>query len=103
MEEETLRSGTKAHVRGGDGLILFDLMTHTKGGNSGVGDFGHKGIATFVRDQRCNMICSSLELDTNYPLKIERASAKINNRSSTEDNNDDDKSEENELDDSRSS
>ncbi|KAJ6592109.1 kinase-like domain-containing protein [Mycena vulgaris] len=49
-------------VRGGDGLIQFDLMTHTKGGNSGVGDFGDKGIATFVRDHKCNMICSRLEL-----------------------------------------
>ncbi|KAJ6543777.1 kinase-like domain-containing protein [Mycena vulgaris] len=95
--------GTQARVRGGDGLILFDLMTHTKGGNSGVSDFGNKGIATFVRDHECNMICSSLDLDTNYPLETEQTSAKINSRSSTEDKNDDDEFEEDELDDSGSS
>ncbi|KAJ6523963.1 hypothetical protein DFH09DRAFT_1096332 [Mycena vulgaris] len=103
IEEIPRSGGTETQVHGGYGLVLFDLMTHTKGcsllsveiyqsipRNSGVGDFGNKGIATFV-----------LELDTNYPLKTERASVKINNGSSTEDNNDDDKSEEDELDDSR--
>ncbi|KAJ7875110.1 kinase-like domain-containing protein, partial [Mycena olivaceomarginata] len=40
--------GTPAPVRGVDGLILFDVMTHTVEGNSGVDDFGKRGIRTFM-------------------------------------------------------
>ncbi|KAJ7099173.1 kinase-like domain-containing protein, partial [Mycena epipterygia] len=47
-------------VRGGDGLVLFDLMTHTRKGDSGVGDFGTKGMETFMNDHECNSVCSNL-------------------------------------------
>ncbi|KAJ7327592.1 kinase-like domain-containing protein [Mycena albidolilacea] len=60
--------GTPCLVRNNDGLILFDLMTHTADGDSGVGDFGREGIETFVHDHNCTDLCRSLSLDTSYPL-----------------------------------
>ncbi|KAJ7767046.1 kinase-like domain-containing protein [Mycena maculata] len=61
--------GTPAPVRGVDGLILFDVMTHTVEGNSGVGDFGKRGIRTFMHDHQCNVICTELGLSIHYPLQ----------------------------------
>ncbi|KAJ7800434.1 kinase-like domain-containing protein, partial [Mycena olivaceomarginata] len=52
--------GTPCLVRYNDGLVLFDLMTHTEDGDSGVGDFGRKGIETFVNDHMCTDLCRSL-------------------------------------------
>ncbi|KAK7041172.1 kinase-like domain-containing protein, partial [Favolaschia claudopus] len=52
--------GTPTRVRGGDGVVLFDLMTHKEEGDSGVGDFGQDGINTFVQDHECNTVCSAL-------------------------------------------
>ncbi|KAJ7926924.1 kinase-like domain-containing protein, partial [Mycena leptocephala] len=60
--------GTPCLVRNNDGLVLFDLMTHTADGDSGVGDFGREGIETFVHDHNCTDLCRSLSLDTSYPL-----------------------------------
>ncbi|KAJ7839820.1 kinase-like domain-containing protein, partial [Mycena olivaceomarginata] len=54
--------GTPCLVRNHEGLILFDLMTHTKEGDSGVGDFGHKGIQTFINNHNCTDLCHSLSL-----------------------------------------
>ncbi|KAK7012365.1 kinase-like domain-containing protein, partial [Favolaschia claudopus] len=49
--------GTPAFVGRKDGLVLFDPMTHTVGGNirenSGIGDFGLEGINSFLRDHSC--------------------------------------------------
>ncbi|KAJ3562109.1 hypothetical protein NP233_g9780 [Leucocoprinus birnbaumii] len=42
--------GSPAVINGCDGVVLFDLMTHTSTGNSGVGDFGIRGIKSFIRD-----------------------------------------------------
>ncbi|KAJ7092241.1 kinase-like domain-containing protein [Mycena epipterygia] len=56
---------------GKDGLVLFDLMTHTRAGDSGVGDFGEEGIETFVKDHKCNEICHGLVLHEAYPLVME--------------------------------
>ncbi|KAJ7203506.1 kinase-like domain-containing protein [Mycena pura] len=61
--------GSPAQVRGGDGLVLFDLMAHTQNGDCGIGDFGKQGIESFTRDHQCNSICSALGFDTQYPLK----------------------------------
>ncbi|KAJ7434452.1 hypothetical protein B0H11DRAFT_1938660 [Mycena galericulata] len=55
---------------GKDGLVLFDLMTHTLDGDSGVGDFGIEGIKTFTKDHECNEICRGLALHESYPLVI---------------------------------
>ncbi|KAJ7264716.1 kinase-like domain-containing protein, partial [Mycena rebaudengoi] len=63
--------GTPSRVRGCDGLVLFDLMTHTLPGSCGVGDFGKEGINTFIQDHKCNAVCFGLQLDTIYPLKIQ--------------------------------
>lgn len=38
--------------------------------DSGVGDFGKEGIATFLRDHRCNNICKLLRLHTDVPLNM---------------------------------
>ncbi|KII92855.1 hypothetical protein PLICRDRAFT_155721 [Plicaturopsis crispa FD-325 SS-3] len=62
--------GTPHRVRGKDGLILFDLMTHTLEGESGVGDFGREGISTFFRDHSCNSICREMRLDSEMPLRF---------------------------------
>ncbi|KAJ7291849.1 hypothetical protein C8J57DRAFT_1212274 [Mycena rebaudengoi] len=51
--------GTPSHVSGKDVMILFDPMTHTKTGNSGIGDFGAEGIQTFLRDHKCRELCQS--------------------------------------------
>ncbi|KIJ36286.1 hypothetical protein M422DRAFT_261432 [Sphaerobolus stellatus SS14] len=42
-------------------LILFDTMTHTKTGDSGIGDQGFKGIQEFKSQHRCNSICKELK------------------------------------------
>ncbi|KJA20506.1 hypothetical protein HYPSUDRAFT_1090968 [Hypholoma sublateritium FD-334 SS-4] len=60
--------GSLAHVKGRDGLVLFDVMTHTIEGNSGVGDFGKAGIKSFVDQHVCNDVCLALALDKTMPL-----------------------------------
>ncbi|TDL15501.1 kinase-like protein [Rickenella mellea] len=42
------------------GEFLFDIMTHTKSGLSGVGDHGKTGITAFVRQHVCQDICKNL-------------------------------------------
>ncbi|KAJ7239469.1 kinase-like domain-containing protein [Mycena rebaudengoi] len=45
------------------GIIIFDLMTHTPDGDSGVGDFGVKGIEKWRQQHDCNAFCKNLELE----------------------------------------
>ncbi|KAH9943743.1 kinase-like domain-containing protein [Amylocystis lapponica] len=47
------------------GYILFDTMTHTLDGSSGVGDCGQEGIDTFKAQHVCQDICNTLQL--NHP------------------------------------
>ncbi|KAK7007244.1 hypothetical protein R3P38DRAFT_2432505, partial [Favolaschia claudopus] len=54
---------TPALVRRKDGFVLFDPMTHTVGGNSGIGDFGLEGINSFIQDHSCGDVCNRLALD----------------------------------------
>lgn len=61
--------GTPTNINGRDGLVLFDPMTHTLNGNSGIGDFGLEGINAFIRDHQCSEICKCLHLDENVPLR----------------------------------
>ncbi|KAJ7911766.1 kinase-like domain-containing protein [Mycena leptocephala] len=63
--------GTPCLVRNNDGLILFDLMTHTKDGDSGIGDFGEKGIKSFIDDHQCTDLCRALTLESSYPLVMQ--------------------------------
>ncbi|KAK7037012.1 kinase-like domain-containing protein [Favolaschia claudopus] len=47
----------------GDGLnVLFDMMTHTSNGASGVGDHGQEGIDTFVQSHECVDRCDGFGL-----------------------------------------
>ncbi|KAJ7087588.1 kinase-like domain-containing protein [Mycena belliarum] len=62
--------GTPSRVKGKDGLVLFDLMTHTTSGESGVGDFGKAGMRTFLDGHKCTKICRGLAIDSEYPLVL---------------------------------
>ncbi|KAJ7676231.1 kinase-like domain-containing protein, partial [Mycena olivaceomarginata] len=62
--------GTPTPVRGNDGLVLFDPMTHTIAGGSGLGDFGIDGIETFINTHECNRLCIELRFDQSYPLQL---------------------------------
>ncbi|KAJ6473885.1 kinase-like domain-containing protein, partial [Mycena sanguinolenta] len=62
--------GTPALVGHKDGMILFDPMSHTKTGDSGIGDFGIQGIKSFFRDHICGDICLRLHLEKSAPLKL---------------------------------
>ncbi|KAF6743840.1 kinase-like domain-containing protein [Ephemerocybe angulata] len=55
--------GTPGRVNNGDGLILFDLMTHTISGDSGVGDCGKEEIKQFLAQHECKDVCERLGLD----------------------------------------
>ncbi|KAJ7755610.1 kinase-like domain-containing protein, partial [Mycena maculata] len=44
------------------GIIIFDMMTHTPAGDSGVGDHGPKGIEKWCDQHDCNVFCKMLEL-----------------------------------------
>ncbi|KAF5320648.1 hypothetical protein D9611_013717 [Ephemerocybe angulata] len=54
---------TPGRVNNGDGLILFDLMTHTISGESGVGDGGKEEIKQFLVQHECKDVCERLGLD----------------------------------------
>ncbi|KAI1781872.1 kinase-like domain-containing protein [Ganoderma leucocontextum] len=47
----------------GYGRVLFDPMTHSLSGNTGVGDHGLEGLGTFIDDHQCTSICSQLDLE----------------------------------------
>ncbi|KAJ6566786.1 hypothetical protein B0H19DRAFT_1257971 [Mycena capillaripes] len=53
---------TKARIGNRVSQVLFDLTTHTSSGDSGVGDHGQDGIATFVEQHVCTSRCESLGL-----------------------------------------
>ncbi|KIK79382.1 hypothetical protein PAXRUDRAFT_161426 [Paxillus rubicundulus Ve08.2h10] len=54
--------GSPMTVNGGDGVILFDVMTHSPEGDSRIGDHGKEGIATFIQQHKCDYICTGLGL-----------------------------------------
>ncbi|KAJ6484712.1 kinase-like domain-containing protein [Mycena sanguinolenta] len=45
------------------GIIIFDMMTHTPDGDSGVGDHGGKGIEKWRDQHDCNVFCKNLDLE----------------------------------------
>ncbi|KAI0739842.1 kinase-like domain-containing protein, partial [Daedaleopsis nitida] len=47
----------------GDGHVLFDPMTHTISGESGVGDHGVDGLRRFIREHKCSVLCSQMDLE----------------------------------------
>ncbi|KAH9920493.1 hypothetical protein B0H21DRAFT_845002 [Amylocystis lapponica] len=52
-----------------NGNVLFDVMTHTPEGNSGVGDHASEGIKAFEQQHICQDICRVLKLDVELPIK----------------------------------
>ncbi|KAJ7156780.1 kinase-like domain-containing protein, partial [Mycena filopes] len=44
------------------GILIFDMMTHTPEGESGVGDYGGKGIEKWRAQHDCNAFCKGLDL-----------------------------------------
>ncbi|KDR78004.1 hypothetical protein GALMADRAFT_138162 [Galerina marginata CBS 339.88] len=55
--------GTATNIKGKDIMVLFDLMTHSPTCDTGIGDFGPEGIASFVNDHICHYICKELSLN----------------------------------------
>ncbi|KAG6836327.1 hypothetical protein H0H93_009077 [Arthromyces matolae] len=54
--------GSPISVNGRDGVVLFDLMSHSNDGTTGVGDHGKKGIKAFVTQHECNSLCNGLKM-----------------------------------------
>ncbi|EIW65126.1 uncharacterized protein TRAVEDRAFT_42510 [Trametes versicolor FP-101664 SS1] len=57
-----LQSSYGKHTNGSPGMygkVLFDIMTHTEAGQSGVGNHGPAGIRKFVEDHQCNALCGT--------------------------------------------
>ncbi|KAJ7159075.1 hypothetical protein C8R43DRAFT_1124709 [Mycena crocata] len=52
---------------------------HTLTGDSGIGDFGHSGIQSFIRDHKCNDLCRALSLDHLVPLEDDDSEGTPNN------------------------
>nr|VWP01454.1 Lmo1883 protein [Ganoderma boninense] len=50
-------------------LTLFDPMTHTIDGTSGIGDHGPKGLKDFVSSHTCNHVCFALQLASSEVLQ----------------------------------
>ncbi|KAJ7092527.1 kinase-like domain-containing protein [Mycena crocata] len=82
--------GTPCLVKGKEALVLFDLMTHTQDGESGIGDFGPRGINSFVEGHNCTDLCRLLNLDSSYPLNEEDDGGGGENDDEDDDDDEDD-------------
>ncbi|KAG6834916.1 hypothetical protein H0H93_006404 [Arthromyces matolae] len=74
--------GTPAQVKGKDGIVLFDIMTHTVNGESGVGDFGIEGMVSFLKDHECHDVCRGLGLDRSMPIDLDEFQARLDSEES---------------------
>ncbi|RXW16700.1 hypothetical protein EST38_g9157 [Candolleomyces aberdarensis] len=63
--------GSYMTIDGTDTLILFDPMTHTLNQDSGIRDYGEKGITKFLAEHQCNYICRGLSLSPFTKNEIE--------------------------------
>ncbi|KAK7684324.1 hypothetical protein QCA50_012648 [Cerrena zonata] len=43
--------------------VLFDVMSHSLAGSTGVGDHGRDGIMHFVQSHKCQTFCDGLGLE----------------------------------------
>ncbi|KAF7371475.1 Kinase-like protein [Mycena venus] len=69
--------GSKGVSRGGNsGWILFDIMTHTSEGASGVGDHGQDGIQAILSDHICNRMCRTLNIGEENIVEGQKARVK---------------------------
>ncbi|KAG6825290.1 hypothetical protein H0H87_009837, partial [Tephrocybe sp. NHM501043] len=71
---------TPAQVKGKDGLVLFDVMTHTINGESGIGDFGIEGMVSFLKDHECLDVCCGLGLDKSMPIDVNVFQANVQDK-----------------------
>ncbi|RDB20021.1 hypothetical protein Hypma_013049 [Hypsizygus marmoreus] len=56
--------GSKGTLSNGkSGMILFDIMTHSPDGMTGVGDYGPEGIERWREQHVCHEICEALGLE----------------------------------------
>ncbi|KAJ7693858.1 kinase-like domain-containing protein, partial [Mycena rosella] len=61
--ESTVLADLQSVLRDGNGIqVLFDVMSHTLDGSSGVGDHGVAGINTFLKKHECVDRCRQLRL-----------------------------------------
>ncbi|KAF8886423.1 kinase-like domain-containing protein [Gymnopilus junonius] len=56
--------GSPMTIQNVDTFILFDPMSHSRQSDSGIGDHGLDGIATFTAQHTCNYVCRGLKLAT---------------------------------------
>ncbi|KAJ7231475.1 hypothetical protein B0H12DRAFT_1239951 [Mycena haematopus] len=56
--------------------ILFDPMSHSLSGNTGVGDHGPTGIDDTIRTHKCSFVCRSMKLSNMASLKATFAAEK---------------------------
>ncbi|KAJ7904153.1 kinase-like domain-containing protein, partial [Mycena leptocephala] len=59
-----LQTATAVKENGEGVQVLFDVITHTLDGSSGVGDHGQTGINTFLKKHKCGNRCCSLPLSS---------------------------------------
>ncbi|KAE9383676.1 hypothetical protein BT96DRAFT_843500, partial [Gymnopus androsaceus JB14] len=53
--------GDRGRLSNGDiGTVLFDVMTHSSDGQTGVGDHGLDALADYDEVHKCNQICARL-------------------------------------------
>nr|VWP02366.1 APH domain-containing protein [Ganoderma boninense] len=57
-----IQGSNNANAGGKLSLTLFDPMTHTAEGTSGIGDHGPRGLQDFISSHTCNHICMALQL-----------------------------------------
>ncbi|KAJ6491126.1 kinase-like domain-containing protein [Mycena sanguinolenta] len=70
-----LQTSTVVQESGDAVQILFDIMTHTLDGSSGVGDHGQAGILAFLAKHQCGKRCSNLRLNCDgFEFNSERGS-----------------------------
>ncbi|KAF7354438.1 Kinase-like protein [Mycena venus] len=69
--------GSKGLSRGGNsGWILFDIMTHTSEGASGIGDHGQDGIQAILSDHICERMCRTLNIGEDNIVEGQKARVK---------------------------
>ncbi|KAJ7137647.1 kinase-like domain-containing protein [Mycena filopes] len=57
------------HVGAAQELVLFDPMTHSLTGNTGVGDHGPAGIEDTIQTHKCSFMCGTMKLASVASLK----------------------------------
>ncbi|KAF5334361.1 hypothetical protein D9758_017481 [Tetrapyrgos nigripes] len=55
--------GSPVMINNHSGLELFDVMTHTNTGTSGIGNLGLEGLHFFVDQHMCSEVCNNTMVD----------------------------------------